>query len=69
MDKLDAIYKRIDGGFYSQYGHQLDICEVFRKDLLHCFSGDEYPLIVAQWNVSGAKFVVVGQYEKKKNNI
>lgn len=60
--EIDRIHKQSDGKYRDQSGRLLDIKEVFNTGRLYCFSGKNHPLIVAEWNVVGAMFVVIGDY-------
>lgn len=61
---MDRIYKNIKTGEYTdELGEAIEIKEVFRNLNLFVFSGDKNPLIIAEWNVVAAAWLVLAEYE------
>lgn len=66
---MDRIHKnRVTGTYFDELGNSLSIEEVFRHSDLFAFSGDEHPLIVAQWNVHLAAWFVLAEYGLTPHN-
>jgi hypothetical protein len=66
--RIDAIYRQPDGTYEDQSGRKLKVREVFKSGRLYCFSGQDHPLLVAEWNVNGAMFFVIGDYSRRWAN-